>query len=70
MLISNVYNYGHHARAHYLHVHKSRRSNWAYVPKNKPSKRSKRVNPHVHQYELAHGVGMVCASIADFMMRS
>lgn len=34
---------------------RERVADWSSVPKNKPSKRIKRINVHTHAYESVHG---------------
>lgn len=38
---------------------RERVTDWSNVPKNKPSKRIKRVNKWTHMYEQAHGYAMM-----------
>lgn len=58
-MITSLYKRGHESASHYKRQKSDRSFNWANVPKNKPSKRSKRINVWQHQYEVMHGYNAI-----------
>jgi hypothetical protein len=62
-----IYAWGHTSNAHYKREKSDRPFSWSYVPKNKPSKRMKRINPQQHTYELAHGCGALISTLEELL---
>jgi len=66
-MITSLYKRGHESASHYKREKSDRSSNWANVPKNKPSKRSKRINVMQHQYEVMHGYDMLVNPLEEIL---
>jgi hypothetical protein len=62
-----LYSIGHMSCAFYKREKSDRPTSWANVPKNKPSKRIKRINTWQHTYELAHGFGPSLSTLEELL---